>query len=129
MAKASEMADSEVSDDMIDDNSEPDTESPSKGEGENTEFTSSDDESTVYDSKEKRRRKHNYDTSMVDLKRHINCERDYERPLIPLNQLQIWKVCVPSVCVDSPRLSKGSTDYHTRVRTQEKEEKVSKSQD
>ena len=57
------MADSEesnVSDDMMDDDSKPDTESPSEGEGENTEFTS--DESTVYGSKEKRRHKHNYDT-------------------------------------------------------------------
>ena len=97
----------------MDDDSEPDTESPSEGEGENTEFTSSDDESTVYGSKEKHRRKHNYDTSMVDRERHINCEGDYESPLIPLNQLQIWKVCVPSVCLDSPRLSKGSTDYHS----------------
>ena len=64
MAEASAMADSEESnvsdDDMMDDDSEPDTESPS--EGESTEFTSSDDESTVYGSKEKRMRKHNYDT-------------------------------------------------------------------
>ena len=44
----------------MDDNSEPDIESPSEGES-TEEFTSSD-ESTVYGSKEKRRRKHNYDT-------------------------------------------------------------------
>ena len=89
MAEASEMAGSKesiVSDDMMDDDSKPDTENPSEGEGENTEFTSSD-ESTVYGCKEKCRHKHNYDTSMVDLERHIHCERDYESPLIPLNQL------------------------------------------
>ena len=64
MAEASVMADSEesnVSDDMMDDDSEPETESPSEGES-TEEFTSSDDESTVYGSKEKGRRKHNYDT-------------------------------------------------------------------
>ena len=64
MAEASVMADSEesnVSDDMMDDDSEPETESPSEGES-TEEFTSSDDESTVYGSKGKRRRKHNYDT-------------------------------------------------------------------
>ena len=66
MAEASVMADSEesnVSDDMMDDDSEPDTAPESPSEGESTEeFTSSDDESTVYGSKEKGRRKHNYDT-------------------------------------------------------------------
>ena len=61
MAEASEMADSEESNDMMDNDSKPDTESPSEGEGENT-VSSSDDESTLYGSKEKHMRKHKYDT-------------------------------------------------------------------
>lgn len=73
--------------DSMDDDSEPEAESTE-------ESTTSSEESTEYGSEEKRRREHNYDTSMVDLESHIDCERDYESPWIPLNPLLIWKVCV-----------------------------------
>ena len=71
-----------MSDDLSRDSSESETETMSVP-------TTSDEESDEYGSKEKRRCKHNYDTLMVNLESHIDCERDYEHPWIPLNQMLI----------------------------------------